>query len=180
VVLRSPEFRCPFVVVGVSLGGAIAQVALTAEVIAAVRDPSLWATAVASPTARCVGSENHWIRSCHRRAVPLPERRAPFDIGEQEGDGAAGKIGHDPLQMLGWTWCCSIVASEENALGWQAGIVEAHLVLGTAPVLRLREAQPQPFQGEPAALPDDEVVEQLDIEQLPGRHDLDGEGHIGR
>jgi hypothetical protein len=24
------------------------------------------------------------------------------------------------------------------------------------------------------------VVEQLDIEQLPGRHDLDGEGHIGR
>ena len=46
--------------------------------------------------------------------------------------------------------------------------------------LRLGEAQPQPFQGEPAALADDEVVEQLDIEQLSGRHDLDGERHIGR
>jgi hypothetical protein len=88
VVLRSPEFRCPFVV-GVSLGGAIAQVALTTEVIAAVRDPSLWATAVASPTARCVGSENHWIRSYHRRAVPLPVRRAALDVADEDGDRAA-------------------------------------------------------------------------------------------
>ena len=42
------------------------------------------------------------------------------------------------------------------------------------------EAQPLALQREPAALADDEVVEQLDIEQLPGRHDLDGQGHIGR
>jgi len=50
----------------------------------------------------------------------------------------------------------------------------------TLSALRLGEAEPQPFQGEPAALADDEVVEQLDIELLPGRHDLHGEGHIGR
>jgi hypothetical protein len=42
----------------------------------------------------------------------------------------------------------------------------------TIAVLRLGEAQSQALQGEPAPLPDDEVVEQLDIEQLPGRHDL--------
>jgi hypothetical protein len=52
------------------------------------------------------------------------------------------------------------------------------LSVGCPCVLRLGEAQPQPFQGEPAALTDDEVVEQLDIEQLPGRYDLHGEGHI--
>ena len=46
-------------------------------------------------------------------------------------------------------------------------------------VLRLGEAQSQPVQGEPAALADDEVVEQLDIEQLSGRHDLDGQRHVG-
>jgi hypothetical protein len=42
----------------------------------------------------------------------------------------------------------------------------------TIAVLRLGEAQSQALQGEPAPLADDEVVEQLDIEQLPGRHDL--------
>ena len=47
-------------------------------------------------------------------------------------------------------------------------------------VLRLGEAQAQPLQGEPAALADDEVVEQLDIEQLAGRDNLDGEGDVGR
>ena len=59
-------------------------------------------------------------------------------------------------------------------------IVEALLVLASPCVLRLGEAQPQPLQGEPAALADDEVVEQLDIEQLAGRHDLDSEGDVGR
>jgi hypothetical protein len=29
-------------------------------------------------------------------------------------------------------------------------------------------------------LADDEMIAQLDIEQLAGRHDLDGERHIGR
>ena len=47
-------------------------------------------------------------------------------------------------------------------------------------VLRPGKAQPQPFQGEPAPLADDEVIQQLDIEQLPGRHDFHGESHIGR
>ena len=46
-------------------------------------------------------------------------------------------------------------------------------------VLRLGEAQPEPLQGEPAALADDEVVKQLDIEQLPSGHDLDGQRHVG-
>src|SRR5215213_1876091 len=42
-------------------------------------------------------------------------------------------------------------------------------------VLRLGEAQPEPLQGEPAALANDEM-----IEQLPSGHDLDGEGDVGR
>jgi hypothetical protein len=50
----------------------------------------------------------------------------------------------------------------------------------TIAVLRFWEPQSQPFQGEPAPLADDEVVEQLDSEQVPGRHDLHREGHIGR
>ena len=50
----------------------------------------------------------------HRHLVLLPERGAALDIGEEEGDGAGGEIGHDPLQTLGGTWCCSIVAWEET------------------------------------------------------------------
>src|SRR3954447_15246155 len=46
----------------------------------------------------------------HRDLVPLPERGTALDVGEEEGDGAGGKIGHEPLQTLGWTWCCPIVA----------------------------------------------------------------------
>ena len=46
--------------------------------------------------------------------------------------------------------------------------------------LRLGEAQPEALEREPAALPDDEVVEQLDVEQLPGRHDLHRQRHVGR
>jgi hypothetical protein len=49
-----------------------------------------------------------------------------------------------------------------------------------ASVLRLGEAQSQALQGEPAPLTDDEVIEQLDSEQLPGGHDLHREGHVGR
>src|SRR5215217_216004 len=50
----------------------------------------------------------------------------------------------------------------------------------TIAVLRLGEAQSQALQGEPPPLADDEVIEQLDSEQLSGRHDLDGQRHIGR
>jgi hypothetical protein len=32
----------------------------------------------------------------HRSPVPLPERGAALDVGEQEGDGTAGEIGHRP------------------------------------------------------------------------------------
>jgi hypothetical protein len=46
----------------------------------------------------------------HCLAVPFPERRAALDVGEEEGNGPGGEVGHDPLQILGWTWCCSIVA----------------------------------------------------------------------
>ena len=46
--------------------------------------------------------------------------------------------------------------------------------------LRLGEAQPEALQGEPAALADDAVVEQPDIEQLAGRHDLHRERDVGR
>jgi hypothetical protein len=42
-------------------------------------------------------------RSRHHRGVTLPERGAPLDIREEKSDGAGGEIGHDPLQMLGWT-----------------------------------------------------------------------------
>ena len=37
-------------------------------------------------------------REAHRRLVLLPERRASFDIREEEGDGAGGKIGHGASQ----------------------------------------------------------------------------------
>src|SRR5918998_6688314 len=50
--------------------------------------------------------------SGHRLAVPLPERGAAFDVGDEQGDGTAGEIGHDPLQTLGGTWCWPIVARE--------------------------------------------------------------------
>jgi hypothetical protein len=46
----------------------------------------------------------------HRSRVPLPERGTSLDIGEEERDGAAGKIGHDLFQILSWTWCLPIVA----------------------------------------------------------------------
>ena len=36
--------------------------------------------------------------SRHRHPVPLPERGTALDVGEEEGDGAGGQIGHDPLQ----------------------------------------------------------------------------------
>ena len=35
-------------------------------------------------------------RGRHRRPVPLPQRGAALDVGEEEGDGAGGKIGHGP------------------------------------------------------------------------------------
>jgi hypothetical protein len=47
-------------------------------------------------------------------------------------------------------------------------------------VLCRGEAEPEALEGESAALADDEVVELLDIEQLPGRPDLDGQRHVGR
>ena len=39
-------------------------------------------------------------RGRHRRPIPLPERGAPLDVGEEEGDGAAGEIGHGPLPFV--------------------------------------------------------------------------------
>ena len=37
-------------------------------------------------------------RGTHGGPVPLPERGAALDVGEEEGDGAGGEIGHGPLQ----------------------------------------------------------------------------------
>ena len=37
-------------------------------------------------------------REAHRRLVLLPERRASFDVREEEGDGAGRKIGHGASQ----------------------------------------------------------------------------------
>jgi hypothetical protein len=39
-------------------------------------------------------------RSGHRRSVLLPELGTPFDIGEEEGDGAARQVGHRPSPYL--------------------------------------------------------------------------------
>ena len=58
-------------------------------------------------------------------------------VGEEEGNGAGGEIGHDPLQTLGWTWTSfnSIVACAASTVGESGGhaMVEACLVLGAAP-----------------------------------------------
>jgi hypothetical protein len=48
----------------------------------------------------------------HGAAVPLPAYGAALDVEEEEGDSAGREIGRDPLQTLGWTWCCSIIAEE--------------------------------------------------------------------
>jgi hypothetical protein len=37
----------------------------------------------------------------HGRPVPLPQRSTPLDVGEEEGDGAGGEIGHGLLKTLG-------------------------------------------------------------------------------
>jgi hypothetical protein len=36
----------------------------------------------------------------HRLAVPLSQLRRSLDVGEEEGDGAGGQIGHDPSQCI--------------------------------------------------------------------------------
>jgi hypothetical protein len=33
----------------------------------------------------------------HRHLVPLPQRATALDVGEEEGDGAGGEIGHEPF-----------------------------------------------------------------------------------
>ena len=62
----------------------------------------------------------------------------------------------------------------------QEALASVPCVRETTAVLRLGEAQSQALEREPAPLTDDEVIEQLDIEQLPGGHDLHREGHVGR
>jgi hypothetical protein len=51
--------------------------------------------------------------------IPLPERGTALDVSKEEGDGTGREIGHDPLQSLGGTRCCSIVArrSRDQARG---------------------------------------------------------------
>jgi hypothetical protein len=39
-------------------------------------------------------------------AVPLPRGGAALDVGEEEGDGAGGRIGRGSFQRLGWTRFC--------------------------------------------------------------------------
>ena len=46
---------------------------------------------------------------------PFVQVRAALDVREEEGDGAGGKIRHEPLQTHGWSWCCPIVARESYA-----------------------------------------------------------------
>jgi hypothetical protein len=36
-------------------------------------------------------------RDVHGITIPLPAFGTAFDIGEEEGNGARGKIGHDPV-----------------------------------------------------------------------------------
>src|SRR5215213_5475067 len=55
-----------------------------------------------------VGSKSAVLATWGRRKPPVDQ--CSLDVGEEEGDGAAGQIGHCPLQILGWTWCCPIVA----------------------------------------------------------------------
>jgi hypothetical protein len=72
---------------------------------------------------------------------------AALDVGEEEGHGAGWEIGHDPLQSLGGTWCCPIVAREENTLADQAEIVDAFRVLGTAsPCYAVGKPSPSRFR----------------------------------
>jgi len=47
-----------------------------------------------------------------RDRVTFPERGAALEVRNEEGNGAAGEIGHDLFQTLGWMWCLPIVAQE--------------------------------------------------------------------
>jgi hypothetical protein len=49
-------------------------------------------------------------RTCHCCPVALPERGTPLDVGEEEGDGAGGQVGHGSFQTLSWMSFCPIVA----------------------------------------------------------------------
>jgi hypothetical protein len=60
---------------------------------------------------------------------------AGLEVSEEEVDGAAGTIAHDPLQTLGWTWFYPIVA---RGHGDQANGVKVDR-LGPA---RRRQAEP--------------------------------------
>src|SRR5215212_10276208 len=60
---------------------------------------------------------------CHRLPVSLPALGRALDVGEEKGDGPRWELGHDPLQSLGCTWCCPIVAREEIDPRWQAVLV---------------------------------------------------------
>ena len=53
----------------------------------------------------------------------LPALRAALDVGDEEGDGAGGKIGHEPLQMRCGSWSLRIVARVDRG---QAGSSSTH------------------------------------------------------
>src|SRR5215207_8935595 len=103
-----------------------------------------------------------------------------------------GRSGMIRVRSCGGTWCVPIVAWDtgpkvdvhpiaiQDDSGRGGAGTQFPYVRETIAVLRLGEAQSQALQGEPTPLADDEVIEQLDSEQLSGRHDLHREGHVGR
>jgi hypothetical protein len=105
----------------------------------------------------------------HRSPVMLPERGAPLDVSEEEGDGAGGKIGHDPIPCM--RLVVVLADCRTGAQEPRPKLTESSST--TTPVRRivsfaLGKPNPRRFR-EPAALADDEVVDQLNIEQLASR-----------
>src|SRR5829696_4817048 len=88
----------------------------------------------------------------HGLPIPLPQRGAALDVGEEESDGPRWEIGHDPLQSLGLTWCCPIVARGETDLGWQAALV-APLLVRVSHLRATPSGSPAPAASEKASGP---------------------------
>jgi hypothetical protein len=79
-----------------------------------ISDVLVEVTAVASYSIReepVVGGDS----LLHDGRVPLPERGAALDVGEQEGDGAGRQIGHGPFPYLWRSLVCPVVARDDVA-----------------------------------------------------------------
>src|SRR5215213_1247069 len=147
--------------------------------------PCTWTAASSSPMRRSTAfAIAAWSRSQSavlpsmsvKRKVTVPDGRSGMIRSRRSTGPGACRLSH---AGTGPKVDVHPIAIQDDSGRGGAG-TQVPCVREKTSVLRLREPQSQALQGEPAPLADDEVIEQLDSEQLSGRHDLDGQRHIGR